>query len=433
MIDSSALAGHRLLILDGTRIACEIVRQAQRMGIHAVVADYNEPSKAPAKRIADEHHLVSITDVDAVVDLIRRERIDGVVAGFSDKMLPYYAEICERASLPCYGSRELFTIFTDKDAYKNLCERFGVPTISGYSLSDFTPESTTQVRYPVIVKPSRGSGSKGVKVCRNADEVLQFTAGAAGHGEDFIVEQYLTGDEATVFWVFQNGEHHVSGIANRHVVRFDSNLAPLPYAYTMPSHIAPSYLEDIAPRGREMFAEVGVENGMMFMQGIIDDGVFRMYDIGYRVTGTQEYRLFEEISGYNPLEMMIGFALTGRGLEDGLAEKISRSPDLLGFNISVLMEPGTIGTIDGLSEVEALPGVVAVLSTRDPGDSLPAEAAGELRQITVRILGTARSADEMGELMLRIRQTVRVVGPDGSDLTLRTPPIIDLPTQLART
>lgn len=413
--------------MDGTRIACEIVLQAQRMGVHAIVADYNEPSAAPAKLIADEHHLVDLTDVDAVVDLIRREHIDGVVAGFSDRMLPYYARICSLAGLPCYGTKDLFDMFTDKDVYKQLCRQFDVPIIEEYDLQEIIAGRDAEVRYPVIVKPVRGSGSRGVTVCHDRHAVIQATdQGTVSEAGSFLVERYLRGPEATVFWVFQDGKHYVSAVANRHVVRFDNGQAPLPFAYTMPSSIAPRYLDIIAPRARKMFSSVGVRNGMMFMQGIIDDGVFRTYDIGYRVTGTQEYRLIESLSGYNPLEMIIAFALTGTTTEPRLESLANPLTDRYGFNVSVLMRPGRVGSIDGLEESRRRPSVVSAIATRDPGDELPADAAGQLRQVTVRILGTAETPYELRRHLEDLGSTVRVRSVDEEDLTIHPEPIGDL-------
>ena len=43
---------------------------------------------------------------DAVVDYVKNNAIDGVFVGFNDMLLPYYAEICEKSGLPCYGTKE---------------------------------------------------------------------------------------------------------------------------------------------------------------------------------------------------------------------------------------------------------------------------------------------------------------------------------------
>ena len=92
------LIGKRLLIMGGMRISCEIVRKAKEMGIVTIVADYNPVEKSPAKVIADEALNLNITDVDAVVKTIEEKRIDGVLVGFNDMLLPFYAEICQRTA-----------------------------------------------------------------------------------------------------------------------------------------------------------------------------------------------------------------------------------------------------------------------------------------------------------------------------------------------
>ena len=130
------LKGKRLLIMGGMRISCEIVRKAQEMGIYTIVADYNKIEDSPAKQIADEAVELDITDIDAVVSYINRNVVNGVIVGFNDMLLPYYAEICEKAELPCYGTKEQFTTLIAKDKYKALCRQFGVPTISEYDFSD---------------------------------------------------------------------------------------------------------------------------------------------------------------------------------------------------------------------------------------------------------------------------------------------------------
>ena len=71
--------GKKLLILGGIKLACDIVKRAQKMGAYVVVADYNEDS--PAKKIADEGILINAMDVDAIVDYCKKAHIDGITTG----------------------------------------------------------------------------------------------------------------------------------------------------------------------------------------------------------------------------------------------------------------------------------------------------------------------------------------------------------------
>ena len=88
---SPNINGKRLLVLGGMRISCEIVEKAQELGIHVIVADYNNIEDSPGKQIADEAVDLSVTDVSAVVSYIKENRIDGVFVGFNDMLLPFYA------------------------------------------------------------------------------------------------------------------------------------------------------------------------------------------------------------------------------------------------------------------------------------------------------------------------------------------------------
>ena len=126
--------GMKLLILGGMRISCEIIHKAKSMGIYTIVADYNKIEDSPGKKIADEHFLVSTIDVDEIVKLIKEQEINGVMVGFNDFMLPYYAEICKKSGLPSYGTKEQFDIFTNKGIYKKLCRKYNVPTVEEYSI-----------------------------------------------------------------------------------------------------------------------------------------------------------------------------------------------------------------------------------------------------------------------------------------------------------
>ena len=146
------LRGKKLLVLGGTLISCEIVRYAKEMGVYVVVADYYPPEKSPAKQIADEHFLISATDVEAVVQLIREEHIEGVLVGFNDMLLPYYAEICQKSGLPAYGTKKQFEIFINKEQYKALCREYDVPTVEEYTVHfDTFDDDTKNIKYPVLV------------------------------------------------------------------------------------------------------------------------------------------------------------------------------------------------------------------------------------------------------------------------------------------
>lgn len=52
--------------------------------------------------------------------------------------------------------------------------------------------------FPVVAKPIRGRGSYGVKVCRDAADLLSHATDLTSQGLHFMIEEYLAGEEATV-------------------------------------------------------------------------------------------------------------------------------------------------------------------------------------------------------------------------------------------
>ena len=409
------LKGKRLLILGGMRFSCEIVNKAREMGVYTLVADYNSVKDSPGKQIADEAVDISVLDVDAVVSFIRNNSIDGVIVGFNDMLLPYYAEICEKSGLPCYGTKEQFETLIAKDQYKALCRRFDVPTIPEYDQED------QNIEFPVLVKPVDNSGSRGISICHNRQELEQAIESGkrASKIGKVIIERYMDGREVTVFWTFQNGNYYLSALANRHVKHNQGDdVIPLPVGYTFPSVFLPWYREEVEANCRRMFRHLGLKDGMMFMQCKVDNGRCYVYDLGYRLTGSLEYKILERVCGYNPLEMMICFALTGKMGETSIADKVIPEFMTPAFNVSCLCAPGTIKAITGIDEVRQMQEVEDVVVAHVPGETVTEQMRGLLAQITVRVLGSVSDKNELLPVMRQINETIHIIGNDGEQLLL---------------
>lgn len=409
------LKGKRLLILGGMRFSCEIVKKAQAMGIYTLVADYNRIEDSPGKQIADEAVDLSVIDVDAVVSYVKGNQIDGVFVGFNDMLLPYYAEICEKTGLPCYGTREQFETLIAKDKYKALCRQFGVPTIPEYDIND------TDIQYPVLVKPVDSSGSRGITICHNRREMenaVEVGIKASKTGK-VLVERYMDGREVTLFWTFQDGNYYLSAMGNRHVKQNQgADVIPLPVGYTFPSIYLKKYRAEVEDNCKKMFRFLGIKDGMMFMQCKVENDTCYLYDLGYRPTGSLEYKLLNKVCGYDPLEMMIQFAITGKMGEEDIVSKVHPEFPQPAYNVSCLCAPGTIKEIDGIDEVKALDGVEDVVVAYNPGDTITEQMRGLLAQIAVRVLGVVSTKEVLLPTMRRIDNTIHIVGENGEELML---------------
>ena len=409
------LEGKRLLILGGNNMSKEIVRKARSMGVYTIVTDWYDTERSPVKLIADAYWNESIENYDKLSELIKENKVDGVLTGFTDSYLLPYQRICEMNNLPCYGTKEQFDVFTSKDKYKALCRQYNVPTIKEYSID------SDNISFPVLVKPVDGSGSRGITICHNREELNDAYQKAIDSSKQkkALIEQYIEGREVTVFWLFVDGQYYLTAIGNRHVKHNqDGNIIPLPVGYTFPSVVLPKYQKEVEENAKRMFASVGVKDGMMFMQCKVKDGSCLVYDIGYRLSGSIEYKILERVYGVDPLEMLICFAVSGNMTKDDLTGKINPTKMLPSFNVSCLCAPGTIKDITGLEKVRAFPEVIDVVRAHYPGQTITEQMRGLLTQITVRVLGTVDKKEQLYPVMKRVHDNIGIISDEGKDLLL---------------
>ena len=410
----NALKGKKLLLLGGDPLSVDIVKTARSMGIYTIVTDWYDTHRSPAKLIADEYWNISTEAYDELLKRMNEEKVDGVLTGFTDSYLPVYQHLCELGGYPCYGTKEQFECFTNKSQYKALCRQFDVPTIEAYS------EESESIQYPVLVKPVDGSGSRGISICHNKEEMKSAIQRAKQFSKQqkVLIERYMDGREVTVFWLFIDGEAYLTGIGNRHVQPCGNGLIPLPVGYTFPSIYTYKYQKEVAPKAQAMFKHAKIQNGMMFMQCKVENGSCYVYDIGFRLTGSLEYRILEHIYGYNPLKMMLRFALTGRMVEEEKPINIDPIYPYPAFNVSCLCAPGTIKEIEGIDLLEKENNILGTNIAHLPGDSITEQMRGLLAQITVRVLGFVDSLEDLLPTMNHVEQTIHVWNTEGQDIRL---------------
>jgi carbamoyl-phosphate synthase large subunit len=154
--------------------------------------------------------------VDVVRAIIRDDRID-VVFPTVDVELPRLAAVRDDLGA-ALASPSLQTLETclDKLALARACERtVRVPRTELLG----TPQATSGWDFPVIVKPRRGAGSRGVRTVHSQAEL-----DAVHDEEDLIVQELLPGDEFSVD-VLADLDGNVVAAVPRARLRVDSGVA----------------------------------------------------------------------------------------------------------------------------------------------------------------------------------------------------------------
>ena len=413
----------KLLVLGGKPIgSCDIVNYANRIGVYTIVTDYLSSEASPAKRIANETWNISTADVDLLCDKIKDEDIKAVFTGSHEFNISRTIEICERLNLNFYTSSSVYNRLSNKEVYKTIFEQAGMPKIKEFYKGDYRKIDYSNIIYPVIIKPVDGSGGFGVKKCFSEFALRENAplAGQSSHRGEVLIEECILAPEVTIFYIVQNGKIHVSAMADRITHSFVDNVIPLPVLYTFPSNYLESYNEKFDKKVISALSEVGVKNGMLFIQAFWKDEQCYIYDIGYRLTGTQEYNLISNICGYNPLEMLVDFSLTGHMGTTNIEGRIN--PFFYGKKAAIvtfLMRPGTISAFKGIETVEKIDGVIKFVLNHEVGETVPCSALGTLVQVAARAFVIAPSFEELHGIVCQVRKSFSVIGENGEALDIK--------------
>ncbi len=403
----------KLLFLGGFPQMIEVVMTAKQMGIYTLLAD-RDP-KSPAKRFADRAFDVSTDDVDALCAICREERVDGVFTGFEDFNIHIAQKLSERMGLPFYATAEQLEVVTDKDRFKEVCRAYAVPVIEQYSLT----EAVSEGNYPYIIKPTDSYGSRGITVCHSAGELEAGYAKAleTSPSKKAVIERFVdTPYGVELFYTVVHGNIHLTVTADRHVVKTGETTVPLPAAEVFPSVHRKEIREKLDGNIRKMLQGLGIQNGLVLIQALCERGSFYVYEMAYRLTGEQHYRLVEKQHGINLSKMMIRLAL-GESVEEYDTELLDEAAFWYpAVNLAVLLKPGTIGKIEGLSRVYRLEEVVSYNLTHAEQDTIA--ASGNYSHMLIRINMVSPDFLALCESIARVNELIQVTSTEGEDMLM---------------
>src|SRR5690554_6246858 len=94
----------KLLLLGGLRYLIPVIKTAKKMGYYVITCDYLPENIA--HKYSDEYHNVDIMDKEAVLNLARLLKIDGIMSFAVDPGVLTAAYVSEKLNLPSSGPFE---------------------------------------------------------------------------------------------------------------------------------------------------------------------------------------------------------------------------------------------------------------------------------------------------------------------------------------
>lgn len=405
----------KILILGAYTHMIDVVKTAKNMGFYTIIAD-REPS-APAKAFADKAYDISTGDLDRLAKMATEEKIDGVINAFDDFNTWQAQALCERLGLPYYATKEQLEICSDKARFKNHCRKFNVPVIEEYDVDALLRGERNAESFPVIVKPVDSYASQGITVCHSLKELEQGYQKAQERSKTgtVIVERFIDNSHGVeMYYTVKNGNIVLTAMTDRYVHKVADGSPPLPTETRFPSEHLNHYVGELDGKVRDMIRGMDIENGLLFIQSLYENGKFYLYEMGFRLSGEQHYQIIEKQTGINLLEMMLDFQ-TGGDLAAYPVERFDNGyTKFSACNLALLLNAGQIEKIVGLESILEMPGVLSFVQLKKEGDQV--EAIGNYGQMFGRFNIVCKDEKKLNELLNEIYRTIKVLSTDGPDL-----------------
>lgn len=414
----------RILILGGTLASYDTVRIAQSMGFHVTVTDDAPVSERISKQIADDTANVSTADIPRLLELIKEREIEGVFCGPSEFNIRNMIRLCGEAGLPCYATEELWSRCADKTQVKAYCRKNGVCTPEQYSVAEILQNDggagDDNVKYPVVIKPADGCSSKGITVCYTPDDVKKAVEAAESVSVkgNVFAEEYIDngGRIFSIRYIINEGKAIPYLALDTYVADPKDGRRLISALSRYPSELYALYLKETDAAVRRMLADMGLKNGMVFLQMLPHNGKFYCTDMGFRLSGGFFYTLTERLMGINDIKMMLRFATGGQICTAEEAERLNSPADLCFAQLTIPLEAGVIGKTEGAEAAKKHPLVTHYLQYYNEGDEVKRNVIGTLGQHFARISVAAKTESELLSAVKVIRDGIHVTDTSGNEM-----------------
>lgn len=357
----------KILILGAGIYQVPLIRTAKRLGIYTIVASI--PGNYPGFELADKVYYENTTDAETILEIARKEQIDGIITTGTDVAVITIGEVCDKLGLTGLSARSA-EIATDKLKMKTCYEQFGVRTARFRQISfddKNYAEKIGELCLPVMFKSVDSSGSRGIVKVSNPAEFEEAKANVLANtrSDYFVAEEFLEGEEFGAQAFVRDGEVRFILPHGDYVFKGDTGV---PIGHFAPYDLPPDVVADAKEQLRLAIKAMELDNCAINADFILCDGKTYVLEIGGRSGATCLAELVSIYYGYDYYEKILQTAL---GEETDFRAADGSDPDSCEGvpNASMLLMSERDGHI--LSQTYDDPGdpdIVSVQFDHQPGD-----------------------------------------------------------------
>jgi acetyl-CoA carboxylase biotin carboxylase subunit len=199
----------KILVANRGEIALRVIRACKELGIPSVAVYSQADETSLPALFADEAVCIgpppskdSYLDIPRIISACEITGADAVHPGYgflSENAT--FSEICKEHGIKFIGpEKDIIDKMGDKATARKTMTRAGVPVTPGTDILKSVDDAIKQAKeigYPVILKATAGGGGKGMRICRNDEEIksnlpiAQNEARTGFNNPDVYMEKYI--------------------------------------------------------------------------------------------------------------------------------------------------------------------------------------------------------------------------------------------------
>lgn len=296
-----------IAIIGASYLQLPLIEKAKEMGYTTHVFAW--AANDVGEKAADFFYPISVIEKDNILNKCKEIGICGICSIASDVAVITVNYVAEKLGLP--GNSIASTgKCTNKHLMREAFEANGDPSPKSILVDENTNIGELKLSYPVIVKPTDRSGSRGIYKLESSEELKEAVDSAMSEGfeKKALIEEYATGQEYSVEHISFNGKHSFLALTHKYTTgapRF------IETGHLEPAPVSNETVEQVKKVVSHALDTLEIKNGASHSEiKIAEDGSIKIIEIGARMGGDciGSY-LVRYSTGYDFVRMVVQVAV----------------------------------------------------------------------------------------------------------------------------
>ena len=271
-----------LAIIGASYLQLPLIEKAKEMGYTTHVFAW--AANDVGEKVADFFYPISIIEKEQVLEKCREIGICGICSIASDVAMVTVNYVANEMGL-VGNSPEATYKSTNKHAMRLAFEANGDPSPRSYLVDEKTDLSALNLDYPIIVKPTDRSGSRGICKLYSADELSEAVSHAIEESfeKKALIEEFAEGQEYSVEFISYHGQHHFLQMTHKYTTGEPNFIET---GHLEPAPVDTEIIECVKQVVSHALDTLEIQNGASHSELKIDEnGKIRLIEIGGRMGG----------------------------------------------------------------------------------------------------------------------------------------------------